>query len=137
MSAVTAVNSYATDGKCHNAEPGTYGHECGKPATWIGTTGGGFASGYCADCKANGTEARLCVEWKSVDPPAGYAAEYRNNGVATLYGYGETEADARNMALTQISGAGRMYTMIRRRIFIVGLSADLASEVCEMLSTPW
>ena len=30
------TNSYATDGKCHNAEPGTYGHECGKPATWIG-----------------------------------------------------------------------------------------------------
>ena len=24
------TNSYATDGKCHNAEPGTYGHECGK-----------------------------------------------------------------------------------------------------------
>jgi hypothetical protein len=29
--------SYATDGKCHNAQPGTYGHECGKPAEWLGT----------------------------------------------------------------------------------------------------
>ena len=34
------TNSYATDGKCHNAEPGTYGHECGKPAAWIGTNHG-------------------------------------------------------------------------------------------------
>lgn len=24
------------DGRCHNTEPGTYGHECGQPATWIG-----------------------------------------------------------------------------------------------------
>lgn len=26
----TAANSYATDGKCHNAEPGTYGVD-GQP----------------------------------------------------------------------------------------------------------
>ena len=27
---------YATDGLCHNANRGTYGHECGKPAEWLG-----------------------------------------------------------------------------------------------------
>ena len=38
--------SYASDGICHNAEPGTYGHECGKPAIWIGITKTGFRSGF-------------------------------------------------------------------------------------------
>lgn len=50
--------TYATDGKCHNAEPGTYGHECGKPATWLGTDGNGFTSGFCDDCKQYGYEAK-------------------------------------------------------------------------------
>lgn len=56
---------YATDGKCHNAEPGTYGHECGKPATWLGVSRSGFVSGFCADCKARGWEARSCIAWIS------------------------------------------------------------------------
>ena len=56
--------SYATDGKCHNADPGTYNHECGKPATWIGTTKTGFRSGYCEDCKRHGWEARQCTAWE-------------------------------------------------------------------------
>jgi hypothetical protein len=58
-----AAGLYATDGKCHNAEPGTFGHECGKPATWLGTTPGGFMSGYCDRCKENGTEARRVGLW--------------------------------------------------------------------------
>ena len=37
---------------CSNAEPGTYNHTCGKPATWIGTMPSGWRSGFCADCKA-------------------------------------------------------------------------------------
>ena len=57
--------SYATDGKCHNAEPGTYGHECGKPAQWLGTTPGGFAAGFCDDCKRNGHEARGMKDWRA------------------------------------------------------------------------
>jgi hypothetical protein len=51
------MNSYATDGKCHNAEPGTFVHECGKPATWIGTSARGFRSGFCDQCKRQGHEA--------------------------------------------------------------------------------
>lgn len=55
--------SYATDGKCHNAEPGTYGHECGKPATYLGTNAKGYTSGFCDTCKARGWEARGVVTW--------------------------------------------------------------------------
>lgn len=72
---MTATNAYAVDGKCHNAEPGTFGHECGKPAVWLGTkmvrprpwsteTPGEpepFTSGYCDDCKQHGFEAKGCT----------------------------------------------------------------------------
>jgi hypothetical protein len=64
------VNSYATDGRCHNAEPGTYGHECGKPAEWLGTKeregGGYFSSGFCTDCKEHGYEARRFTMWRKL-----------------------------------------------------------------------
>lgn len=59
--------SYATDGKCHDAQPGTYGHECGKPATWIGTKNtdeGPFESGFCDNCKEHGYEARPYRAWR-------------------------------------------------------------------------
>lgn len=55
---------YATDGKCHNAEPGTFNHECGKPALYIGTKENGFRSGFCARCYAWGFEAKACVSWE-------------------------------------------------------------------------
>jgi len=61
---MTYTNPYATDGKCHNANRGTYGHECGRPATWIGVKANGFASGYCDKCKDHGDEARRCVSWE-------------------------------------------------------------------------
>ena len=57
--------TYATDGKCHNANAGTYGHECGKPATWIGTSRTGFRSGYCTKCKEHGDEGMRCVAWEA------------------------------------------------------------------------
>jgi len=57
------MGDYATDGKCHNAEPGTFGHECGKPAVWIGTKPDGFKSGFCQDCKERGTEAKTFTSW--------------------------------------------------------------------------
>jgi hypothetical protein len=55
--------TYATDGKCHNAELGTYGHECGKSATWLGTNKKGFTSGFCNECKQHGYEAKSCTTW--------------------------------------------------------------------------
>lgn len=57
---------YASDGLCHNAETGTYGHECGKPATWIGTKPGGWQSGFCDRCKEHGAERHGFLIWKRV-----------------------------------------------------------------------
>lgn len=57
--------SYATDGKCHNANCGTYGHECGKPATWLGTSARGFVAGFCDDCKVRGDERHGCT-WQHI-----------------------------------------------------------------------
>jgi hypothetical protein len=47
--------------RCINSEPGTYGHECGKPARWLGEeidSGQPFKACYCSKCKESGTEAR-------------------------------------------------------------------------------
>jgi hypothetical protein len=57
-------NLYATDGKCHNANRGSFGHECGRPATWIGTEPGGLRSGFCDRCKEIGDEAASVVTWE-------------------------------------------------------------------------
>ena len=56
--------SYSSDGKCHNAQSGTYGHECGKPATWIGTNLRGFSSGFCDWCKEHGDESLPLTHWQ-------------------------------------------------------------------------
>ena len=62
-------NLYAIDGLCHNAEPGTYSHECSKPAVWVGTKSIGFASGFCEDCKERGWEARSYERWERLAQP--------------------------------------------------------------------
>lgn len=68
---------------CHAAEPGTFGHECGKTATWIGTkvarghtpgTYGAtvealtFRGAFCAECKAHGFEAKGMETWEPIGP---------------------------------------------------------------------
>lgn len=58
--------AYATDGNCHNSNAGTFNHECGKPAVWIGTNRNGFRSGYCDHCKNHGDEGLRCVAWEPV-----------------------------------------------------------------------
>ena len=63
------MDLYATDGRCHNAEPGTYGHECGKPAVWIGTSPSGFRSGFCQRCRDTGYEARSFTDWTLINWP--------------------------------------------------------------------
>jgi hypothetical protein len=58
--------------RCHNAEPGTFGHECGKPAQWVsdfpskiepGTT---YTSSFCDDCKNNGWERKGAIAWRRI-----------------------------------------------------------------------
>lgn len=69
------------DGKCHNAQRGTYGHECGKPAMWRASKvapalpGMGmpepyiFESCFCDDCRKYGHEARAYSGWSRLTPP--------------------------------------------------------------------
>lgn len=124
-------NLYATDGQCHNAEPGTYGHECGKPAVWLGTRPDGFQSGFCDDCRRNGYEARPYTSWQAVTPPAAYAAIIDGK----LYGYGVTPAAVRSDFRSQICGAPRsMQSSMLGRVTYQPLDADHASAAAEMLS---
>lgn len=70
VESITELKPYALDGKCHNAEPGTYGHECGKPATWLGVKTNGFASGFCDHCKEHGWEAKPFTKWTQLPKPS-------------------------------------------------------------------
>lgn len=76
-----ATNPYATDGKCHNCEPGTFGHECGKPAIWLAMTHNGFVTGFCEGCKANGSDAKSKVRWERIVPLAITVAVVVEGGV--------------------------------------------------------
>jgi hypothetical protein len=55
--------------KCTNAEPGTYGHECGKPAEWQATKQNGYQSHFCSQCKQDGTEAQAYRQWTPYREP--------------------------------------------------------------------
>jgi hypothetical protein len=65
-SVAIAPNLYATDGLCHNSEPGTFGHECGKPARFIGKLRNGMQMGFCLDCRWHGTEAEQVKAWERI-----------------------------------------------------------------------
>ncbi len=65
--------------RCTNAEPGTFNHECGKPATWVGTHPNGHEQAFCQACKSDGHEAKRCTAWRyigSIDRPGDAAAIY-------------------------------------------------------------
>lgn len=54
--------------RCVNAEPGTFGHECGTPALFIGTRPAiGFQACFCADCKERGQDARQYGHWQALE----------------------------------------------------------------------
>jgi hypothetical protein len=67
-------------GKCHNAQHGSYGHECGKPATWIASRpakaipgldyypapGTLFETGFCDECKEHGDERHGFTNWRKI-----------------------------------------------------------------------
>jgi hypothetical protein len=64
----TAFTRYlaGTDQKwphCTNAEPGSYGHECGEPARYIAYTPSNFAVCFCAACKLTGSEGLNAKGW--------------------------------------------------------------------------
>jgi hypothetical protein len=69
---------------------------------------------------------------------AGYVAEYLGLGGPNCYGFGETEAIARmrvNHLLSDMIAAKRAFIMGTITYRPVG--PDEASEICEMLETPW
>ncbi len=50
-------------GHCVNAEPGTFNHECGRPADNIGVKDNGFRAMFCDKCREHGTEAKAYKRW--------------------------------------------------------------------------
>lgn len=63
---VIAARDYV---RCTNAEPGTFNHECGRPAVKVGRHASGHKQAFCARCAVDGFEARGCKAWS--DLPAG------------------------------------------------------------------
>lgn len=97
--------NYATDGKCHNAEPGTFSHECGKPATWIGTNANGFKSGFCDHCMKNGWDAKTVVKWARVEVVK--RAEYADKVLDAFDRLGAEEETLRRAQRQAVEYAGR------------------------------
>jgi hypothetical protein len=54
--------------RCQNAEPGTYGHECSKPAQWTATNKQGHTAAFCDQCRQQGSEARTYSQWTPQEP---------------------------------------------------------------------
>jgi len=52
--------------RCTNAEPGSYGHECGEPAGFIGSNEDGDQACFCSACKTQGSEARRHSHWQAL-----------------------------------------------------------------------
>jgi hypothetical protein len=66
------TNPSATDGRCHNAQHGTFNHECGKTAAWLAVrpseytdnpVPGMYASGFCDQCRRHGDERHGVLHW--------------------------------------------------------------------------
>jgi hypothetical protein len=49
-----------------NAEPGTFGHEYEEPAAFFCASADSFQSCFCAECNANGSDARRFTQWKAL-----------------------------------------------------------------------
>jgi hypothetical protein len=56
--------------RCHNANRGTYGHECGKPAQWLAEgiskhdPSGFYTTSFCDRCKREGDERHGMMNWR-------------------------------------------------------------------------
>lgn len=61
---------------CSNSEPGTFNHECGRPAIWRGFHRNGHVQLFCDACHCTGHEAAFVVRWEPIKldtppPPPG------------------------------------------------------------------
>jgi hypothetical protein len=69
---------------------------------------------------------------------AGYAAEYDSGHARMCFGYAETPEGAMAVGRAQFAGASRtMQLHMAERVYARPLTAEQASEVMEMLATPW
>lgn len=69
---------------------------------------------------------------------AGYVAEYASADGPLCYGFGETDFIARMRANYQIACAcASMKAIIREWVTLRPVGPDEASEIMEMLDTPW
>ena len=120
--------NYATDGICHNAQPGTFGHECGKPAKWVGTKENGFQCGFCNDCKETGHEARQYGNWTAFErvknTPGPWTAHAQasanfytlrkdNNWIASIQFNGEQMVSKQEANINLLSAAPDMLEALR------------------------
>lgn len=62
-------------GRCGYAQPGTFGHECGRPAVFVGikpsifAATGTFYAYRCAECREfTGEDNWGITSWESADP---------------------------------------------------------------------
>jgi hypothetical protein len=67
MSGFTDQTIRQSDARCSNANFGTYGHECGKPATWTATGRKGIQN-FCDKHKEEGDEAQGYELWSPYQP---------------------------------------------------------------------
>ena len=56
-------HSDSGESRCINVNPGTFGHECNKPANNVGIKASGFRAMFCDQCRATGHEARDIQGW--------------------------------------------------------------------------
>lgn len=69
---------------------------------------------------------------------AGYVVDYAGSDGPLCYGFGETEAIARMRLNYQVAGMGpQTRSRIKERVVYRPVGADEASEIMEMLDTPW
>lgn len=52
--------------RCTNCDAGSYNHECGAVAKWIGTSSTGHRAAYCDDCLRHGREGRRCTSVEKI-----------------------------------------------------------------------
>jgi len=73
--------------KCTNSNLGTFNHECGKPACWIGTHSNGHRQLFCDRCHEQGDEARFITQWTKYTHErfAGLIAEDRKEAARAVF----------------------------------------------------
>lgn len=126
------TNLYAVDGLCHNAEPGTYGHECGKPARWLGLSRSGMWSGFCDLCRKDGYEARGRTAWE-VHPAIPRDEDIRAYRIILTIS-ADTPADLRRCDVSRVVEAAADAGLPGFALWLRGERPDLAKVIREALA---